>query len=723
VIVGTLASLRVTDTAGRKIYAHNENLEAHFSSLKLGSDLERFEEGPGKGQVKLSFANLLRHHRPLVLMDEAHNARTRLTFESLGRISPACIVEFTATPDRDARTGSNILFRVSAAELKAEEMIKLPIMLVEHRDWQAAVTAALATRKALAAAAVGESRLVRPIALFQAESKDKPVTVEVLREHLVANEKVSPDAIAVATGDQRDLDGVNLFDPKCPIEVIITVQALKEGWDCSFAYVFCSVANIHSAVDVEQLLGRVLRMPYAQRRAADSLNRAYAHVSSASFAEAAGDLRDRLVSMGFEEEEADQSVEQGSLFEGASSSAPALSPLVLSVAAAPDLSALPSALQAAVTVRRGAGGVEVEVAGEVSPELERSLLAAVPEDQRGRARSAIAIHRQQLAVRASPASRGETIEVPRLFVRIQGELELVDSSLFLEAGKWDLLAHPAELPEMRTEVESKTFVFDVEGGHVVWSLSDAREQLRLEAVKTEWNANELARWLDRQVRQPDVPQATMLEFVRRVVEGILESRKSDLGSLVGAKYLLAKALVERIGRYRVDALSKGFQRLLFAPDAAPEVPRADAFNFSPACYPAKSWYRGHYRFTKHFYATPGELESAGEEFDCAVALDAHPQVKTWVRNLALQPMSSFWLPTSTDRFYPDFVAVLKDGRRLVVEYKGAHLLTAEDTKEKRSVGELWEAKSGGAGLFLIATKSDAEGRDVLNQLTKKIGPA
>lgn len=96
-----------------------------------------------------------------------------------------------------------------------------------------------------------------------------------------------------------------MFDPACCIEIIITVQALKEGWDCSFAYVFCSVANIHSSKDVEQLLGRVLRMPYARRRPVEELNRAYAHVSSSSFAQAANYLKDALVSMGFEQEEAE----------------------------------------------------------------------------------------------------------------------------------------------------------------------------------------------------------------------------------------------------------------------------------------------------------------------------------------------------------------------------------------------------------------------------------
>ena len=110
----------------------------------------------------------------------------------------------------------------------------------------------------------------------------------------------------MATGDQRGLDKINLFEQTCPIEIVITVQALKEGWDCSFAYVFCSTANIHNSKEVEQLLGRVLRMPYAKRRAVPELNKAYAHVSSPNFGQAARELADSLIAMGFEEADAKQ---------------------------------------------------------------------------------------------------------------------------------------------------------------------------------------------------------------------------------------------------------------------------------------------------------------------------------------------------------------------------------------------------------------------------------
>ena len=106
-----------------------------------------------------------------------------------------------------------------------------------------------------------------------------------MKRHLIEDCRIPEDRIAVATGNQRELDGIDLFDPACIIEHVITVDALREGWDCSFAYVFCSLASIRSGGAVEQLLGRVLRMPFATRRSSEELNRAYAHVSEKNFFE------------------------------------------------------------------------------------------------------------------------------------------------------------------------------------------------------------------------------------------------------------------------------------------------------------------------------------------------------------------------------------------------------------------------------------------------------
>lgn len=94
------------------------------------------------------------------------------------------------------------------------------------------------------------------------------------------------------------------------------------------------------------------------------------------------------------------------------------------------------------------------------------------------------------------------------------------------------------------------------------------------------------------------------------------------------------------------------------------------------------------------------MKGEGEEFNCAVFIDGLDKVEFWVRNLERKP-GAFWLPTSTDRFYPDFVARLKDGRLLVVEYKGGDRWSNDDSKEKRRIGELWAEKSGGTCIFTM----------------------
>ena len=97
----------------------------------------------------------------------------------------------------------------------------------------------------------------------------------------------------------------------------------------------------------------------------------------------------------------------------------------------------------------------------------------------------------------------------------------------------------------------------------------------------------------------------------------------------------------------------------------------------------------------------------GEEHLCAIWLDEHPNVEFWVRNLA-KKSTSFRLLTPVDWYYPDFVAQLKDGRFLVLEYKGSHLYTAQDAKDKRAVGAVWEAKMNGQGIHVMTNGPDHE---------------
>ncbi len=720
IIVGTIQTLRVEKTEGRKVYDHHEALEPHFARLsRFPAGLERDENG----EPKFSFANLLYMHQPLMIVDEAHNAVTSLSQEVQKRINPACIIEFTATP----KPRSNVLFSVSATALKDEEMVKLPIVLTAHKSWQAAVNGALSERSRLLKTAEKETDYIRPIVLFQAQNKDQEVPAEALKQHLIQNEQIPADKIAVVTGDQRELDGIDLFNPKCPIEYVITVKALKEGWDCSFAYVFCSVANIRSRTDVEQLLGRVLRMPYARRRSQKALNSAYAHVCEPNFIEAAVHLKDRLVDMGFEAEEAEDNIEVlGLPLEGGDTASAALEPVSLALETPIDLTVLPEPVREQVKIEETPeGGAVLIIEAPVEEEDQEAILVLVPEETRDDARKQLEYQRHRVERLVSPAAKGELFAVPRLCLSVQGELELAEPELFLELGGWNLLDYEALLTpdEFKATEAYQSFAVDIDEKEQVTyeRVSDEIRQPELKGLVAEWDEKVLARWLDKQCRAPDVPQTQLLEFVRRVVVDQIENKKITLADLVRAKYRLAKAITAKISNYRKQAQDKGYQSSLFDNTAPVEVSFDYAFNFSPDIYPANSFYSGSYQFQKHYYGTHrvGDLKNKGEEFECARALDMQPAVKYWVRNLDSQPHAAFRLPLAHGWFYPDFVALLEDGRVMVVEYKGAHLSEKTSEKQKASIGALWEVRSHGKALFLMA-ENEKDGIGVFDQIKQKI---
>jgi len=633
-------------------------------------------------------------------------------------------VEFTATPNTDPKTGSNILFRASAAEVKAAEMIKLPIILTEHPDWRAAIHGAIETRAQLADTAKSDPLYIRPLVLFQAQDKGQEVTVEVLKKYLIDNENIAAERIAIATGEQRELDTLDLFDRACPVDFIITVEALKEGWDCSFAYVLCSVANIGSATDIEQLLGRVLRMPYTQTRPNQALNHAYTHVSSPRFGDGARALVDTLIQkMGFQPDEAAANVEQrqatlagfdatGDLFNRA--------PVLLeTVDTAPDLSGLATEVAERVKVEtQPDGSVTVSVQGEIPEELEERLIAAVTPARQATLRAAVHRHRITHRNSIAPAERGESFAVPRLFLNIQGELELAEEGLILELGGWTLNTYAAELTpsEFGISETAERWEVDLNGEKLVYKHLAQNAQLDIGFLKLDWTDLQISRWLDRQCRQPDLTQPVLLEFCRKIVAYLTDTRHIAMNDLLRFKYPLAKAVQQKIDDYRRHAYAKDYQTFLFAPSASVETNFSDGFSFEKRPYPAAWFYRGAYQFKNHFFGSVGELKGEGEEFDCARLIDTLPQVKYWIRNLSGRPQTSFWLPTSTDRFYPDFVVELHDGRIFVIEYKGAHLADTADTKEKSNIGQLWADKSDRKGLFLMAEKKNAQGQDLTQQI-------
>ncbi len=733
VVISTMAALRVENQDGRKVYEHHEDLEAHFAGSV--SDLPYLEQNAA-GKAIASFANLLKLHGPLVITDEAHNANTPLSYEVYQRLGAKVVVELTATPEASK---SNVLVSVSAFELKVANMIKFPVVLKEHvGQWEAAVGSAVARRNELSKTALGEPDYIRPILLIQAENAKGTATVEEVKRHLIDNEKVPEKAIAIATGDQREIDGVDLFAKDCPIEVIITKQALKEGWDCSFAYVFCSVAQVKSDKDIQQLLGRVLRMPYATRRKQEAMNKAYAHVTTTHFNLAAAELTKSLIDIGFNPLEAVGAVQReptpgpGLGLQGGANPVPTPPKTTVAVSKRPDLTNMPERDQGNVVFvpnEEGKGGT-VEITGELDDSTVEAITLAAPAKEREDV--AATIERHQIASKAvkAPSQNGAVFSVPRLCVMEQGELEFIESGAVPPGFTWDLLAYPPDLSSLKFNADSQTFEVDLVDEKVTYTKIDDDVNTYLPGFAKDRTEADLVGWLDQKIRDPAVKQPVLREWVRRAISGLSQDRGFSLSQLLNGQFVLRRKLSEQLQLAKVEALKDGFQQALFG-DAADVVvsDEPDAMFTYPAdmtLYPAHSYYQGGtYRFRKHYYPFVGDLQwktaggKVGEEFLCAQAIDQLDEVEFWVRNLV--DRSQFWMPTAKQRTYPDFVARLKDGRLLVVEYKGGDRYSSDTEKEKRVVGELWATKSKGKGIYLMAQIKDEKGNSVTEQLKAAIG--
>jgi type III restriction enzyme len=190
---------------------------------------------------------------------------------------------------------------------------------------------------------------------------------------------------------------------------------------------------------------------------------------------------------------------------------------------------------------------------------------------------------------------------------------------------------------------------------------------------------------------------------------------TDVAILALDRFRLRDEVESLIEFHRRAEHRVAFQNWLL-PEVALTVSRERGLDFSKRLYEPSWQYDGSFVFKKHYYGPkPGELRerkadgALTEEFQCAQFLDGLEEVDYWVRNLSRKP-SSFRLQTSTDYFYPDFVCRLKDGRILVVEFKGGDKdkgwYASPDSEEKRLIGAIWEKRSGGRCMFIMPEGKD-----------------
>jgi type III restriction enzyme len=119
---------------------------------------------------------------------------------------------------------------------------------------------------------------------------------EDVREYLIER-GIPAHQIAVKSSELDEIKEQRLLSDSCEIRYIITKEALKEGWDCSFAYILGVTPSARTESSMTQLVGRILRQPYAKKTGISDLDESYVYFTK-------GETEDvlRNVQRGFKEE-------------------------------------------------------------------------------------------------------------------------------------------------------------------------------------------------------------------------------------------------------------------------------------------------------------------------------------------------------------------------------------------------------------------------------------
>lgn len=293
ILVLSIQSFASNKKEGRKVFQENENLVSFTKDKSYNSN--QIEDVNDTALIQV-IANL----NPVVIIDESHNYESDLRLDLLNLINPSFILDLTATP----REKSNIISFVDAMKLKKNNMVKLPVIVYKNRNTEEVISNSIQFQKKLEEFAIENEKLtglyIRPIVLFQAQPKndDDNITFDKIKGQLIES-GIPENQIKIKTSNNDEIKNIDLLSRDCEVRFIITVNALKEGWDCPFAYILASLANKTSNIDVEQILGRILRLPHVTKHSSHLLNSSYVFSSSIDFQKTLENIINALNRAGF----------------------------------------------------------------------------------------------------------------------------------------------------------------------------------------------------------------------------------------------------------------------------------------------------------------------------------------------------------------------------------------------------------------------------------------
>ena len=706
VMVLSYDSFRGRGKEGLKAYQENSNL-AEFAKVlgKPDSPIEKADE--------TALFQIINQLNPLVIVDESHHARSELSLEMLENFNPCFVLDLTATPKKE----SNIISYVDAVQLKNEHMVKLPV-IVYNRDSQSEVLIdAIDLRNKLEEIAGAEyaktGKYIRPIALFQAQPKGKEdaTTFEKLRDKLV-DKGIPAEQIAIRTADVNELKNTDLMSPSCPIRYIITVNALKEGWDCPFAYILASLANKTSQVDVEQILGRILRLPHTSQHTQSALNMSYVLTSSNDFNNTVAHIVKGLNSAGFSDKDyrigepakpkvPEQTAEQITLPDPQGASEPESAEddfawlddksIDTELERRKEQAKTPEITPKADTMLDAAAEVEKAYTDAIQQTGNDPVMDNLPWEVRDKVKS----------FQVNPQFREdiETLQIPQFFLKVEqslftdGSFELLDKEMLAEGFTLKGKAYDIDFAAADDEIR-EIDVREQDGGlPKVFKMESAEQRYFKEwfnNLPPESRVRQCKDMMFNQLNKLNMVDAAELKaYINRIVD---DMDKAQLAAMEKAPLGYAAKI-----RAKIETLLEAHYRETF--DKWLETERIvcmPSFRLPASIHPASNTDI----YARSLYtAEDGDMNKLEQKL--VVELTALPNVRWWHRNIARQGFAI----NGFIKHYPDILIMTQSGKLICAETKGDHLKN-DDSREKIALGQAWSSHVGSQFRYYMVFMDD-----------------
>ena len=699
VCVMSYNSLRIKNQSKdiRKVYQENGNLFRFAEYFK--DDTVLLADTPDTALIQV-----LRYLEPVVVVDESHNAGSDLSVEMLNNLNPSFVLDLTATP----RKNSNIISYVDARELKKEHMVKLPVVVYNRTSRQSVIQDAIQLRDsieqdAIAAEEAGGS-YIRPIVLFQAQPRkgEHSDTYDKVKAMLV-DLGIPEKEIAVKTSEVDDIKNQDLLSRDCPIRYIITVNALKEGWDCPFAYILASLANKTSTVDVEQILGRVLRQPFAREHQAPLLNMSYVLTNSANFHETIANIVSGLNKAGFSRKDyrigdPEDAVKTEDTPEPEQTQIP-WEP----EPAADDFSDVNTDEIKAALNHEKPSDMNVDSMRRAAASQAEEYQAEAEAPDSGFTGGELGDMLTQNAMQKQFAEEASALRIPQFFLKSIPDL-FGDAYVLLQKEN---LSEGFSLSGQDAKVSFQLATGEIyrvdieEHGEAVpkYKRASAEEsdyiRHRLAKLPPEQKVQKCTDMICARINRNDrYAMEEIKEYVQRIVGGMTED---ELAAMETAIPIYARRIEEKIAAledaHRVDVFGHWL-------DSGKIVCR-ESYALPPVITPADTIDS----IPKSLYEAEKDDMNNGERdlIDTIVGLD---NVKWWHRIIERK---GFFL-NGFIHHYPDFMVMMKSGKLVLIEYKGDDRDNS-DSERKLKLGRWWQAQAGPNYRYFMVFKNREFGID------------